>query len=62
MESLKIFLESRRKKIYSKAPRPALGPTQPRNRWLAGAIYLADHWPIPEVDHSPLWTSGFKNK
>jgi hypothetical protein len=40
---------------------PAVGPTQPPNLWVSGALSLGVKWPGDEDDHSPLSSAEVKN-
>jgi hypothetical protein len=39
--------------LFTTASRTEMGPTQPPNQWVPGAISLGVKWPGHEADHSP---------
>jgi hypothetical protein len=47
--------------LYSTAPRPALGPTQPPIQWGTGVLSPAVKRPKRETDHSPPSGAEVKN-
>jgi hypothetical protein len=46
--------------LFNTVSRIALGPTQPPNQWLPGALSLGVKWPDHEADHSPPSTAEVK--
>jgi hypothetical protein len=47
--------------LFTTASRTALGPTQPLNQWVKGALSLGVKWPGHEADHSPPSSAEIKN-
>jgi hypothetical protein len=45
--------------IFTTAPRPSLGPTQPPTKWVAGDLSSGVMWPGHEADHSPPSSAPF---
>jgi hypothetical protein len=39
--------------LFTTSLRTDLGPTQPPNQWVSGALFLGVKWPWREADHSP---------
>jgi hypothetical protein len=47
--------------LFTTAPRPALGPTQPSIQWVPGALSLGVKWLGREADHSPPCSAEITN-
>jgi hypothetical protein len=47
--------------LFATASTPALGPNQPPNQWVAGALSTEVERKKREANHSPLSTSEVKN-
>jgi hypothetical protein len=48
--------------LFATASRPALGPIQPPNQWVPGAVTPGVKWPGRKADHSPPSSADVKNE